>query len=108
MDQAAPMLCILKKEGTLCTIIDQWEQNANTVKDVTLMPDQDNIWNSVAYAKYRTKIDIADAYKQIHIEPADIWKMVFAMIYRTYASNTILMGDCNALSTFQWFMTNIF
>jgi hypothetical protein len=24
-DQAAPMLCIPKKEGILCTIIDQWE-----------------------------------------------------------------------------------
>jgi hypothetical protein len=71
-DQATPMLCIPKKEGTLHTVIDQRERNANTIKDVTPMPDQDNIRNSVACAKYRMKIDIADAYKQIHIEPADI------------------------------------
>jgi hypothetical protein len=37
------MLCIPKKEGTLHTIIDQWEQNTNTIKDITPMPDQDNI-----------------------------------------------------------------
>jgi Reverse transcriptase (RNA-dependent DNA polymerase) len=102
------MLCIPKKEGTLCTVTDQWEQNAKTVKDVTPMPDQDNIQNSVACAKYWMKIDIADAYEQIHVEPANIWKMAFVMIYGTYASNTILMGDCNTISTFQRFMTDIF
>jgi hypothetical protein len=37
------------------------------------------------------KIDITDAYEQICIKPSDIWKMAFAMIYCTYASNTILM-----------------
>jgi hypothetical protein len=72
IDQAAPILCIPKKEGTLRTVIDQWEWNANMVKDVTPMPDQDNICNSVACAKYWTKIDIADTYKQICIEPMDI------------------------------------
>jgi hypothetical protein len=72
------------------------------------MPDQDNICNCIAHAKYQTKIDIADAYEQIHIEPVDVWKMEFEMIYGTYASNTILMGDCNTLSTFQQFMTDIF
>jgi hypothetical protein len=51
-NQAAPMLCIPKKEGILCTIIDQWEWNTNTIKDVTPMPDQDNICNSVACAHY--------------------------------------------------------
>jgi hypothetical protein len=83
-----PILCILKKEGILRTIIDQQERNANMVKDVTPMPDQDNIHNSVACTKYQMKIDIADIYEQIRIEPADICKTAFA----TNASNTILMG----------------
>jgi hypothetical protein len=107
-DQAAPMLCILKKEGTLHTIIDQWERNANTIKDVTPMPDQDNIRNSVVCTRYWMKVDITDAYEQIRIKPTDIWKTSFAMIYSTYTSNTILMGGCNIPSTFQQFMTNIF
>jgi Reverse transcriptase (RNA-dependent DNA polymerase) len=72
------------------------------------MPDQDNIHNSVVHAHYQMKVDIADTYEQICIEPTNVWKTSFAMIYSTYASNTILMGDCNAPSTFQWFMTNIF
>jgi hypothetical protein len=100
-DQAAPMLCIPKKEGTLYTVIDQQERNTNTIKDITPMLDQDNTHNSVAYAHYWMKVDIADAYKQIRIEPTDVWKTSFTMIYSTYASNTILMGDCNIPSTFQ-------
>jgi hypothetical protein len=60
------------------------------------------------HAKYQMKIDIADAYEQIHIEPMDIWKNAFAIIYGIYVSNTILMGDYNALSMFQQFMTDIF
>jgi hypothetical protein len=83
-DQAAPILCIPKKEGTLRTIIDQWEWNANTIKDITPMPDQDNICNSVARTCYQIKVDIVDAYEQIRIEPTDIWKTSFATIYGTY------------------------
>ena len=39
--QVMPMLCILKKNGKLHTVFDLREQNNNTVKDVTLFPDQD-------------------------------------------------------------------
>lgn len=34
--QAAPMLCIAKKDGTLRTVVDCRKRNENTVKDVTL------------------------------------------------------------------------
>jgi hypothetical protein len=40
-DQAAPMLCIPKKSGLLCTAIDARKWNDNTIKDVTLFLDQD-------------------------------------------------------------------
>ena len=33
--QAVPMLCILKKNGKLCTVFNLGEHNDNTVKDVT-------------------------------------------------------------------------
>jgi hypothetical protein len=65
-DQAAPMLCIPKKSGLLCTAIDAHKRNDNTVKDVTLFPDQDQICLDVVRAKIRLKIDFSDAYEQIH------------------------------------------
>jgi hypothetical protein len=41
VEQAAPMLVVPKKNGTLRTVINALKQNANTIKDVTPFPDQD-------------------------------------------------------------------
>jgi Reverse transcriptase (RNA-dependent DNA polymerase) len=106
--QAAPMLCIPKKTHALQTVIDSRNWNENTHKDVTPMPDQDNIRNSVARSCYRTKINISDAYEQMRVHPDDIWKTAFSTVYGCYVSNVMMMGDCNAPSTFQQFMTHIF
>ncbi|KAF8220594.1 hypothetical protein L208DRAFT_1333032 [Tricholoma matsutake] len=65
MEQATPMLVVPKKTGKLCTVINAVKRNANTVKDVTLFPDQDLICLDVAQAKYRLKSDLSDAYEQV-------------------------------------------
>lgn len=51
-NQAAPLLCVLKKSGKICTVIDARQRNDNTFKDVTPFPDQDNIRQDVARARY--------------------------------------------------------
>ena len=109
--RATPMLCIpksAKNQNELRTVFDLREQNANTVKDVTPMPDQDAIRHAVARARYRSKCDISNAYELIRVEPADVWKTAFATIAGTFASNVMQQGDCNAPSTFQRFMTYLF
>jgi hypothetical protein len=106
--QAAPMLCIPKKTGKLRTVIDCRKRNDNTVKDVTPFPDQDQIRMDVARAKYRSKIDLSNAYEQVRIEPDDVWKTAFATIYGTFISQVMQQGDCNAPATFQRLMTVIF
>ncbi|KAG6858312.1 hypothetical protein C0995_015807, partial [Termitomyces sp. Mi166 len=55
--QAAPLLCIPKKDGTLQTALDARQRNDNTIKDVTPLPDQEVICKDVTKAKYRSKID---------------------------------------------------
>ena len=107
-EQAAPMLCIPKKNGKLHTIVDYRQRNANTVKDVTPFPDQDNIRQDVAKHKYRSKIDMSDAYEQIRNEVQDVWKTAFSTTFGTYLSNVMMQGDCNAPATFQHVMTHIF
>jgi len=107
-DQAAPMLCILKKSGLLRTTIDVRKRNDNTVKDVTPFPDQDQIHLDVARVKIQSKINFSDTYKQICTVPKDIHKSAFATIYGTYMSHTMQIGDCNAPATFQCVMTMIF
>jgi len=71
------------------------------VKDVTPLPDQDIIHLDIARVKICSKIDLSDAYKQIHIIPEDVHKTVFATIYRTFVSNVMQQGDCNVPSMFQ-------
>ena len=70
--QAAPLLCIAKKSGKLRTVVDARQCNDNTRKDVTPFPDQDQIRMDVAKARYRSKIDLSDAYEQIRIAVEDV------------------------------------
>ncbi len=107
-DQAAPMLCVLKKSGGLRTVVDCRKRNENTRPDVTPFPDQDTIRLDVARAKYRSKIDFSDAYEQVRVEPRDVWKTAFATIYGTLLSHVMQQGDCNAPSTFQRIMNLVF
>jgi hypothetical protein len=107
-EQAAPMLCIPKKNGKLRTVVDCRKRNDNTVRDVTPLPDQDSIRTDVARAKYRSKIDLSNAYEQIRIVPEDVPKTAFATIYGTFVSQVMQQGDCNAPATFQRLMTLIF
>ena len=106
--QATPMLCIPKKNGTLCTVFDLRQQNDNTWKDVTPFPEQDAIRHDVARAQFRSKLDMTEAYEQTRIKPENVRKTTFSTIFGTFQSQVIQMGDCNAPSTFQWLMTATF
>ncbi|GLB42649.1 putative DNA RNA polymerase [Lyophyllum shimeji] len=106
--QAAPLLCIPKKDGSLRTPLDARQRNDNTIKDVTPLPDQEVIREDVARAKVRSKIDLTDAYEQVRIRNEDVGKTAFATIAGTYVSNIMQIGDCNAPATFQRLMTSIF
>jgi Reverse transcriptase (RNA-dependent DNA polymerase) len=105
---SAPSGAVLKKNSTLCAVFDLQEQNENTVKDVTPFLDQDIIRNDIAYATYRTKFNMPEAYEQIHVDPAHVSKTAFATILGTFWSQVMQMGDCNAPSTFQHLLTVIF
>ena len=97
--QATPMLC---------TMFDLQQQNENTWKDVTLLPDQDMIHHDIVRAKFRSKLDMTEAYEQMHMRPGDVCKMTFSTIFGTFQRQVMQMGDCNAPSMFQWLMTAIF
>lgn len=106
--QAAPMMCLPKKDLRLRTVVDGRPRNENTVKDVTPFPDQDQIRLDVARARCRSKIDLTDAYEQVRVEPSDVWKTAFSTVYGTFVSEVMQQGDCNAPSTFQRIMNMVF
>ena len=78
------------------------------VKDMTPFPDQDIICNDMARAAYCSKLDMSEAYEQIHIIPEHIYKMAFTTVLGTFRIQEMQMGDCNAPSTFQQLMTAVF
>jgi hypothetical protein len=51
---------------------------------------------------------MSEAYEQTRIKTEDVWKTAFATIYGTFVSCVMMMGDCNAPSTFQRLVTTIF
>ena len=106
--QATPMLCIPKKNGTLCTMFDLRQQNDNTWKDVTPFPEQDAIQHNVVCARFRSKLDMKEAYDQTRIKPEDVCKTTCSTTFSTFQSQVIQMGDCNSPSTFHWLMTTTF
>jgi len=78
------------------------------IKDITPLPDQEVIREDVVRAKIRSKIDLTDAYEQVHVQPEDIIKNVFTTILEMYVSHVMWIGDCNAPATFQRLMTTTF
>ena len=91
--RSTPMLYIPKKNGTLQTVFDLQQQNENTWKDVTPFPDQDMIHHDIAQAKFRSKLDMTEAYEQTHIRPEDVCKTTFSTIFSTFQSQVMQMGD---------------
>lgn len=102
---ACPLLCLAKKDGGLRTVIDARQRNANTVLDVTPMPDMRFLMDSLAWCKYQSKIDMTDVYEQIRVERNCIPLTAFSVPWGTYVSNVLQQGDCNGPSTFQRVVT---
>jgi len=102
------MLCIWKKDGHLWTIISACQWNNNTIKDVTPLPDQEIIWEDVAQGRFRSKVDLSNAYKQVQVCVEDGNKTTFVTIASTYVSNIMQQEDCNTSATFQRLMMSIF
>lgn len=105
--QALPLLCIRKSDGRLRTVLDARERNENTYLDVTPLPDQDILRTMIARAKFRTKIDMTDAFEQIRIIPEHESRTAFVSPLGTFYSRVIQQGDLNGPSTCQRLMVHI-
>ena len=84
-----PMLCVPKKNGTLCTVFNLHLQNENTMIDVTPLLDQDLICSNVAHCRYQTKLNMSKAYEQIQICPDHVVRTAFATVLGTFRSQVI-------------------
>lgn len=84
------------------------EQNANTHKLTSLLPDMDAILRRLAHKKCCSLINSKDAYEQICIEPENVERTAMATLDGNMVSLVHQQGDCNAVTTYQSLMNHIF
>ena len=98
---------MIPKKDPLATprvVHDYRDLNANTVKDHTPLPRQDEILELMAKAMIRGKIDLINAYYQIPMRECDIYKTAFKTPFGMFEWNVMPQGLCNAPVTFQRYM----
>ena len=89
-------------------VFDKREQNKNTKKLASPLPDIEEILREVSRHKYKSLIDGKDAYKQIRVVPEHVHHTIFTTPDRTMESLVMQQGDCNAGVTYQTLMNHIF
>jgi len=110
---AIPLLMIPKissgndKPG-LRTVFDKREQNTNTYKLASPLPDIEEILREVSKHKFRSLIDGKDAYEQIRVIPDHVGRTLFTTPDGTMESLVMQQGDCNAGATYQTLMNHVF
>lgn len=108
-----PLLMIPKMSATgdkpgLRTVFDKREQNANTYKLVSPLPDIEEILCEVSKHKFCSLIDGKDAYEQIRVIPKQISCTLFMTPDGTMESLVMQQGDCNMGTAYQMLMNCIF
>ena len=88
--------------------IDYRSLNANSIIDRYPLPRIDDILDRLGAATIYSKIDLAQGYHQVNIEPADIHKTAFQSHFGLFEYTVLPFGLCNAPSTFQRLMNEVF
>lgn len=92
----------------LRTVFDKREQNTNTYKLASPLPDVEEILREVSKHKFKSLIDRKDAYEQIRVIPKHVSRTLFMAPDGTMESLVMQQGDCNAGTTYQTRMNHIF
>ena len=107
-----PML-LIPKPGTkdpvlLRTVVDLRERNKNTVKMSSPLPDMEGMLRRTASKRYRTMLDMKNAYEQIRVIPEHVPRTTVTTPDGNMISHVVQQGDCNAPATHQALMNHLF
>jgi len=83
-------------------------RNDNNHDNPPNIPDQSNIINAVANAKFRSKSDLSDGYYNLRIIPKHEKLTTFKTPFGVYRTRVMQQGDKNVPSTFQNAMNTLF
>ena len=106
-EYGAPVLFATKPGGGLRLCIDYRSLNAQTVKDRYPLPRTDELFDHLHGAKWFTKIDLAQGFHQMRMDPESIPLTSFNTRYGSYEFVVMPMGISNGPSSFMRLMNDV-
>ena len=104
----APILLVMKKDGSSRLCVDYLQLNKLTIKNKYPLPRIDDLLDQLKGAAVFSKIDLRFWYHQILVKPEDVQKTAFRSRYGHYEYVVMPFGVTNAPMIFMNYMNRIF
>jgi hypothetical protein len=103
----APVIFVLKKDGTQRMCVDYRSLNEVTIKNKCPLPRIDDLFDQLKGACVFSKIDLRSGYHQPKIRASDIPKTAFITRYGLYEYTVMSIGLTNAPAYFMYLMNKV-
>jgi hypothetical protein len=103
----APIIFVLKKDGTQRLCMDYHALNEVTVKNKYPLSRIDDLFDQLQGACVFSKIDLRSGYHQLKIRECDILKAAFVLRYGLYEYMVLSFGLTNAPAYFMYLMNKV-
>jgi hypothetical protein len=104
----APVIFVLKKDGTQILCVDYRALNEVTIKNKYPLPRIDDLFDQLCGACVFSKIDLRSGYHQLKIRECDIPKTTFVSRYGLYEYTVMSFELTNAPTYFMYLMNKVF
>jgi len=104
----ASMFVEAKSHGRIPHLVDLRFRNDNTLADHTQIPERNTLLNAVVRGRFRSKINLIDAYFQTRVHPDDVKYNTMKTPFGGITSEVMMQGDMYAPRTFVRTMEDLF